>query len=375
MTRRPAPTGEYAVGTMTYTVYDDRDEVLAPGTKRSIPARVYYPVDKASIQGMNKLRYMSPEMAKALKKYMHAPINYEKSEAAGENFSECYENAPKVADNRFPLIMFSHGLGSYREANSFLCIELASHGYVVISVGHPYDGICTELDDGTKVEFSKECSKRQYEPFWPGVFSILKLTKTKGTERELAEKFDVLQKKYCKFINSRIDEWVKDTLSALEYAKENLADMIDFECGVGVSGHSLGGATAYMLCLESDEFVCGANIDGALFGNNMGKTQNRPFVQISCSANRNAETRAFIDHSAPVIGAVFQKMQHLGFSDMKHLIPVKAIVGALDADVMHENICKLHLELFDTYLKKNKDHPEVQGNEFIQINQYQSDVQ
>ena len=96
MTRRPAPTGEYAVGTMTYTVYDDRDEVLAPGTKRSIPARVYYPVDKTSVQGMNKLRYMSPEMAKALKKYMHAPINYEKSEAAGENFSECYENAPKV---------------------------------------------------------------------------------------------------------------------------------------------------------------------------------------------------------------------------------------------------------------------------------------
>ena len=39
---------------------------------------------------------MSREMAKALKKSMHAPINIDKAEAQGDNFSECYENAPKI---------------------------------------------------------------------------------------------------------------------------------------------------------------------------------------------------------------------------------------------------------------------------------------
>lgn len=374
MSKRPTPTGEYAVGTMTYTVYEDRDEVIVPGTKRSIPARVYYPVTKESVEGMPKARYMSKNVANALKKVMHAPINYEKSEAAGENVSDCYENAPKIEGAKFPLIMFNHGLQSYREANSFLCIELASHGYVVITIGHPYDAACAELDNGTVVDYYKAASKKQYEPFLPGVINVIKLIKAKGTDRELAERFDEIQKKYCKFINTRIDEWIKDTLAAVKYAKENLSELIDFENGIGVTGHSLGGATAYMLCLDHGEFTCGVNLDGALFGDNKGKVLTKPFVQISCKTNANAEKRPFLDHTKPVYGALFDDMQHLGFSDMKNMIPIKPLVGGLDADVLHDNVCKLHLELFDSYLKKSKEKPELESCPGVTIKEYEPDM-
>ena len=64
----PSPTGEYAVGTFTYTIHTDREEILAPGTKRLVPVRVYYPVTKDSVEGMSKAKYMSREMADALKK-------------------------------------------------------------------------------------------------------------------------------------------------------------------------------------------------------------------------------------------------------------------------------------------------------------------
>ncbi len=373
MVKRPSPTGRYAVGTFTFTIYNDRDEAYVPGTKRSIPARVYYPAEKSSVEGMTKIRYMSKDVALSLKKNMHAPINYDKSEAAGDNVSDCYENAP-AAGEKFPLIMFNHGLASYREANSFLCIELASHGYVVISVAHPYDSSLAELDDGTKIELHKDAKKRSYEPFLPGAVSILKLTMAKGSDRELAERFDIIQNKYCKFINTRVDEWMKDTLSAVNYAKENLSDMIDFSKGIGAAGHSLGGATAFMLCLDNDEFVCGANLDGALFGNNKGKILRKPFAQISCKSNLKAETRPYIDHTSVVYGALFKKMQHIGFSDIKHMIPVKAIAGALDSDVMHENVCRIHLELFDSYLKKTKDHPELKSSEMIIVNEYPPDI-
>ena len=374
MTNRPVPTGGYKVGTFTYTVYDDREEVIVPGTMRSIPARVYYPVDPSSVEGMEKARYMTREMAAALKKFMHVPIDYDKSNAAGDNVTECYENAPRITDERFPLIMFNHGLASFREANSFLCIELASNGYVVIAVGHPYDSILTELDDGTKTELSKSITKRQYEPYLPGVISVLKLSNSRGTERELADKFDELQNKYCRFIMSRVDEWVRDTLAALRYAKENLQDMIDFSTGIGVTGHSLGGATAYMLCLEYDGFTCGLNMDGALFGSNKGKILRKPFVQISCKTNINAETRAFVDHTEVVYGALFQRMQHLGFSDMKHMIPIRSMVGKMPPDVAHENVCRLHMEMFDTYLKKTKAHPDITGNSDVVIREYQPDI-
>lgn len=375
MLNKPLPTGEYAVGTFTYTVYNDRDEVLVPGTKRSVPVRVYYPVTKDSVEGLNKARYMSREIADGLKKVMHAPIDYDKLEASGENVSECYENAPGIDGTKFPPVVFSHGLASYREANSFLLIDIASHGYVVLAVGHPHDGSNTALDDGTVIPFYKKTMQKQYDPYLPGVAKLLKLMRSKGSEREISEQFNSFQIKYCKVIRDRIAEWKKDTLTAVKYAKENLKDLIDFDNGIAVSGHSLGGATAYELCLDYDEFVCGANIDGAPFGDNEGKILRKPFLQICCKANAPVETRYLVDHTKPVYKAAFDKMQHAFFSDMKHMMKPSAISGKLDPDFMHENLCKLHIEFFDTYLKKVKERPELTSCGMISINEYQPDIE
>ena len=52
MNKKPAPTGPYTVGTTTFTVYTDREELRAPGTKRSVPVRVYYPVQPKAVAGM-----------------------------------------------------------------------------------------------------------------------------------------------------------------------------------------------------------------------------------------------------------------------------------------------------------------------------------
>lgn len=324
---------------------------------------------------MNRARYMSRNVALGLRKAIHVPINYDKREAAGDNVSECFPDAPRIEGKKFPPVVFNHGLSSYRESNSFLCIELASQGYVVLAVGHPYDACCAELDDGTCVFFDTELSKKQYDPFIGGVIKAMKLTRSKGSDRELAQQFDELQKRYCRLVISRVSEWEKDTLTAVCYAKENYSAWIDFSCGVAATGHSIGGATAYALCLDYPEFVCGVNLDGALFGDTVGKVLEKPFIQISCKANVKAETRAFVDHTKPVYGAVFEKMQHLGFTDMKHMMNLKLLTGKLDADFMHENICGLHLELFDTCLKRIKDRPEIASNEAVTVTEYAPDVE
>ena len=374
MNRRPSPTGPYAVGTETFTVYTDREELRAPGTKRSVPVRVYYPASKKAVAGLVKARYMSRNVAEGLKKAIHAPIRYDKQEAAGNNVSECYPDAPKIAGSRFPLIVFNHGLSSYRESNSFLCIELASQGYAVLAVGHPYDACCAELDDGTCIFFDAELSKKQYDPFWRGMLKAYKLTRSRGTDRELAQRFDELQQNYCKLIMCRVRAWAQDTLDAVRYARETRGAWIDFDRGIGVTGHSLGGAVAYVLCLDRPEFVCGANLDGALFGDTAGKVLQKPFLQISCQGNVKAETRPFIDHTQQVYGAVFQGMQHLGFTDMKHMMAMPLLTGKLDADVMHETVCNLHRELFDTFVKKAKARPEMGGHGAVTIREYPPDV-
>ncbi len=370
----PKPAGEYAVGTFTYTVADDREEVLQPSAMRSVACRVYYPVQKDSAEGCKKAKQLSRNMAAAIRKAFLVPLNYDRMESAGENTSECYENAPCIEGERFPLILFHHGYNSYREGNSFLCIELASHGYVVISVAHSLEGLCTEFDDGTCLFYEKSLTRRTYQPFLGGVFAALKMTMAKGSSEELAEKFDRFQNRYCRYHMGRLDEWVKDTQAALAYAKRHLGHLIDFEQGVGAAGHSFGGDTAYALCVREPEFVCGVNIDGALFGDYRDAVLEKPFMQISCKANENLVSRVYLRHTKTVWKVLFRDMQHIGFSDMKHRIRFGSMVGRLDADSMHDNLCRCHLELFDAFLKKTKETPDLQSNDVITVTAFPPDM-
>lgn len=373
MNKNPKPAGKYAIGTLTYTVRDDREELLRPGTKRSISARVYYPVLKESVAGLKKAQYMSREMFTALKDNFKIPMNYDKKTAAGENESECYENAPVIEGEKFPLIIFNHGYKSYREANSFLCIDLASRGYIVISVGHPLEGICTEYDDSSFVFGDNKIIRDANKPFIPNLMAIKKLTKLKGTNEEMATAFDAYQEKYGQFMKKRLPEWAKDIYAVLSYAKNNLSNMIDFDRGIGLTGHSFGGASAYYLCMNDPQFTCGINIDGGLFGDYKGKVLKTPFMNVTSTTNENVVARAHIDHTKPVYKAVFRDMQHIGFSDMKHAINISSMTGKLPADAMHENLCKCHAEFFDTHLKKEKTRPELASNDVMRYEVFEPD--
>ena len=359
----PRPTGEYAVGTFTYTVKDDREEVLKPGTMRSVAARVYYPVLKESTEGLTKAAAMSDNMIKGFRSSFKVAPGFAKHPE--ENVSECFAGAERIPGKKFPLIMFNHGYNSYREGNSFLCIDLASHGYIVISVAHSMEGLCTEFDDGTVLFFDKSLAKKMYQPMAGGLLAMYRLMKARGSDEELAQRFDQAQNRYCRFMMGRLPEWAKDNEAALAYAKKNLQDLIDFEKGAGVSGHSMGGNTAYALCARNADFSCGINLDGALFGDYTDDVQTKPFLQISCRDNEKVVTRVYLRHTAPVYKVLFRDMKHMGFADAKHLIPMKSVTGKLDPDVMHENLCKCHLEFFDTYLKGLKEKPEFWSNETI----------
>ncbi|MEE5989243.1 MAG: hypothetical protein V3G41_01070 [Lachnospiraceae bacterium] len=371
---KPLPTGGYAVGVFTYTVHNDREETMynALGTMRSIPVKVYYPVTKESVEGLPKARYMSKAAVDAIRKNFYVPIKYEKVESDGTNRSECYENAPFIKGKRFPLILFNYGYCSYLEANTYLLIELASHGFVVASVGHPYEGMITEFDDGTTLKMAKGIASKAYSPMLPSIIALLKLQKAKGTNEELWERFDVMQKKYNRFIIERLPEWKLDTKAALKVLKDKYSGIIDFENGIGVTGHSMGGATAFELCEDEPEtFTCGINIDGGLFGDHDRKVITTPFLQMNCESNKTAVTVAFVKNKNVAYHAILRDMQHLGFTDMKHVIPLKSQVGGLDPDIAHKTVCNIHLEFFDAYLKKAKAKPSLESNDVVTITEYE----
>jgi pimeloyl-ACP methyl ester carboxylesterase len=55
-------------------------------------------------------------------------------------------------ETKFPLILFSHGWMGYRAQNTAHSIMLASHGYIVVALEHPYASMVTVFPDGSVVQ-------------------------------------------------------------------------------------------------------------------------------------------------------------------------------------------------------------------------------
>ena len=235
----------------------------------------------------------------------------------------------------------------------------------MLSVGHPYEGAGTDFDDGTSQLLDKKLAKKMYDPYLGGILAALKLTRCKGTLEEQDKLFDKLQDNYCRFIKTRIEAWITDTDIAVKHVRENFADQI------GIAGHSHGGAVAYKYLLTNDDYSCGINIDGGLFGDHDGRPNRKPFLQISCKDNEKVVAKGYLNHTAPAYKVLFRDMKHIAFSDMKHSLPPSAMLGGkLDADVAHEHMCKTFLEFFDCYLKKIKDKPELKSDNVITVTEF-----
>lgn len=341
-------SGEYAVGTKCFSIVDtNRKNISDNGVgERKIAVRMYYPVDKEITKGKRFAPIFSEPKKAALIKAYHI-----KNVSDEMNCAEYYEDVPIAGDKKFPLIMFSMGYNSYVEANTYLLCALASNGYIVASAGHAYEALENDYEDGSTDLFDKRINKLMYTSMVGAILTQGRLLKQKVDNKTALEQFDLFQNKYTPFLKGRVSEWKKDIEKALEEVKKRYPENIDLSCGIGASGHSLGGCLAYYLCRYNDEFRCGINIDGALFGDYPEKTMTKPFCQISSRENNNVVTRPFLNTEADTYHVIFDDMKHIGYTDAKFFIPVKFIAGKLDPQEMFKNLVYCHLTFFDRYLK------------------------
>ncbi len=341
-------SGEYAVGTKCFSIVDpNRKNISDNGIgDRKIAVRMYYPVDKEAARGKTFAPIFSePKKAALIKAYHIGNVSEDMNRA------EYYEDVPIAQHKKFPLIMFSMGYNSYVEANTYLLCALASHGYIIASVGHAYEALENDYEDGSTDLFDKRINKLMYTSKVGAILAQGKLLKQKVDNKSALEGFELFQNKYTPFLKDRAKEWKKDMEKALEEVRKRYTESIDLSCGIGASGHSLGGCLAYCLCRYNDDFRCGINIDGALFGDYPGTTMTKPFCQISCKENINVETRPFLNTAADTYHVIFDDMKHIGFTDAKFFIPVKFLSGKLDPQEMFKNLVYCHITFFDKYLK------------------------
>ena len=59
---------------------------------------------------------------------------------------------PSAAPALFPVLVFSPGGGALPALYTSLCEDLASHGYLIAAIDHPYDDIAVRLANGRVVK-------------------------------------------------------------------------------------------------------------------------------------------------------------------------------------------------------------------------------
>lgn len=156
---------------------------------------------------------------------------------------------PKDAKGTYPLLVFSHGAYGIKDSNSSTFTELASHGYVVVSIDHPYHSFFTRSEDGT-VTMINSVFSREVENMNKGVYSNEELYK-------IVQKWMKLRADDMNFVIETILEKEKNDNNPL-YQYIN-ADQI------GLFGHSMGGAASLLLSRQREDVSAVVNIDAPFF--------------------------------------------------------------------------------------------------------------
>ncbi|HMR99063.1 MAG TPA: hypothetical protein PKE62_07390 [Anaerolineales bacterium] len=136
----------------------------------------------------------------------------------------------------FPLVVFSHGGLGTEDSNESLYLELASHGYVVASIGHPYHAFWTEDEGGritfVNINYFQELQQENAQHDKPGSYRYYQ----QWMETRMGD------------INFVIDT-ILDEASNDSDGVYNLVDVTK----IGVMGHSLGGSAALGIPRQRDD--------------------------------------------------------------------------------------------------------------------------
>lgn len=251
------PIGNYIVG----TCYFDTDYIGKDSYKRRLPVMVFYPSDK---QG-KKCLYKTTD-------YFKAKIN--KQCVDTDVFTHCYDNVPlSVKEKQYPVILYSHGLRGYLMDSTVLCTDLASLGYIVFSVGHPYGAGITYYQDGTSFDGWRQIKDDQKPAsVWANIKLLLGILPFRSYEKRNASWM-----KYCqhhqKIIQRLIPLWEEDFAEGMNYIEEMASGKVDsifngklnVAEGIGVVGMSLGGSCGIGIGLKDSRVSYCIDLDGGVF--------------------------------------------------------------------------------------------------------------
>lgn len=267
---------------------------------------------------------------------------------------------PENADGSYPLLVFSHGASGIKTSNASTYNELASHGYVVASIDHPYHSFYTSSEDGTKALINSDYNLEVSNANKDGVYSK-------------EETYGLIQK----WMKLRTDDmnFVIDTILAKTKTDNDFVyQHIDTD-KIGVFGHSMGGAASVWLGRERDDIRAVVNIDAPFFSDLVYKKEIDDYVAKSEAFSTpllniySDDVWNQLDSNSTYVAnkldneqfkdaftVHFKGAKHLSLTDLPLFSPILANIlqgGKADIDKYYsiESENKLILQFFDYELK------------------------
>ena len=355
----PRPTGKHLVGITYLSFIDDNRKELFDNNQesnREITVKVWYPSDNES----NPEPYFLDAESEFAMKYLQFP----------EIFKNLRTNSSRDVpisskENKYPILIFSHGFGEHYSQNTILMEELASHGYILFSISHHYECKFSSFPDGRLIYLdmnSQRFQKIMQEQQNPKAMELLQKMYNASNDEERMQVLLETSNALPTILTESPKYWAEDIsffmdqLESMNNENKILKDKLNLD-RIGVFGMSLGGIATSEICLNDNRIKAGINIDGGLYGTLLNVKHQTHFMFLN--------SKRFLGYGKLFIGEAtvdcyslsVKDSDHYNFSDYS-VYPVPSIsflLGTIDGEKTIEIMNVIVLAFFDKYLKENKD--------------------
>jgi predicted dienelactone hydrolase len=243
----PKPTGAYPIGTVTVHLIDPaREETHGDraGAHRELMVQIWYPAARSGPGQEYRKR---------------AEVDFKKEHLALVRTHAATAVPMAAAQSRYPVVIFSPAWVGRRDQNTVQAEELASHGFVVIGIDHPYGTDWTVFPDGRAVPSA--------------LGNALDYSSDEALETSIRKAEEELRIRAAD-VRLVVKELERQDLSGPEGL---FTDRLDTS-RMGIFGHSFGGAVAAEICRTDSQFRAGIDMDGILFGEATRTGIGKPFL-------------------------------------------------------------------------------------------------
>jgi predicted dienelactone hydrolase len=284
--RLPKPTGPYAVGTQYFLWTDGArlDESTTDlGDLREVSVQIWYPAELSG--GDKPIRYMRQDAGRAFAHFQDLPGFLLDHLALVR--THAYLGAD-VAQTGAPFPVITYSTSGLMSSHMTLFEELASRGYVVLCIGHPYWNPFVYGSGGEVIPFDGQ--NEYYRAWWAEADSAaVGEAKSQITLARSAAAQERAHLRHNELMPVAVDDlrtwavdigFVLDELAAMEQDAGFLAGALDLE-HIGIMGFSKGGAAAGQFCVTDARCEAGINLSGFMYGDILNVNLDTPFFFFS----------------------------------------------------------------------------------------------